>query len=520
MPDNTRSTRPTAAANRPSRSTAPAASPVPAPSELVVVDPKQLLTAANVRAELKLTPEFVDSIRQHGVLEPITARRDAAGALWIERGHRRAAAAAEAGLAAVRVLVEAGLPAAADDNSAAAGRLVTQLVENDQRAAVAAGDRINAYSQLAAFGLKVGDIAKTTGAKKGDVDKALAVAGNDLASKATARYDLTLDEAFVVSDFAGDKDGVKALIAAKKTGQFDHVAQRLRDRRDKAAAQTSLRKALTDRGVTILDGHPGDKGGVRLSQLKHAGKVLDEAGHAGCDYRAAYISETYDERHVAAVEVCTDPVKAGHKPRYGEQIQAPSGPSAGGLSEAQKQERRDIRENNTAWRSAETVRRQFLATLMAGAGKTLPPGSRKFIAESIAGGDHALRRSFEGGHALARDLLKLKSPSALHTAVSQASDNKAELLTLGLVLSAYEASTDVHTWRHPSPQDSRYFGFLRAAGYALAPVEEKVAGRPAKTNPASPGRPAVASARSARAGWSPKTKRPTAAGAAPVVHEI
>lgn len=509
MPDKVRPTHPTATqvVEMPDGASRPAA------GELVLIDPKQLRTGANVRTDLRLTVAFIDSIRQHGVLETITARRDDSGALVIQRGHRRAAAAVQAGLAGVRVLVEPVPPAGGTDTTAAATRLVTQLVENDHREGIAAGDRINAYSQLAAFGLKVGDIARTTGARKDEVGKALAVAGNDLASKATGRYDLTLDEAFAVSEFAGDKESVKALVAAKKTGQFDHVAQRLRDQRDYDAAEMALRAALTECGVKILDSDRADNGGVRLSHLKHDGKVLDEAGHATCEYRAAYLKATYDERHVTAVEMCTDPISAGHKPRYGEQLTTAGGPHAGGLTEAQKKERREIRENNTAWRSAETVRRQFLSALMAGTGKTLPPGTRKFIAESIAGGDQALRRAFERGHGLTRELLKIKDPSGMRATVSHASDGKAELLTLAMVLGAYEASTDVQTWRHPSPQHVRYFGFLEAAGYTLSAVEAKARGKPAgrsrdaTTAIATP----VRSPRPGRPGWSPKTKHRSAA---------
>jgi ParB family chromosome partitioning protein len=504
---STQSTTRSRATHRPSPDS-PQASPAGrvTEAELLLVDPKQLRTAANVRTDLGLTTEFVASVAQLGVLEPITARRDDAGELVIQRGHRRAAAAVQADLPLVRVLVEPGA-AATEHRDEAARRVITQLVENDQRAGVSAGDRINAYSQLAAFGLKVGDIAKSTGAKKPEVEKALAVAGNDLASNATKRYDLTLDEAFVVSDFAGDKDAVKALIAAKATGQFDHVAQRLSDQRDYTAARDALAAQLTGRGVRIIEGHPGEGGEVRLSQLKHAGKVLDEDGHAACEFRAAHIQPSYDGSHVKAVEVCTDPVKAGHKPRYGDQLTAAP---ATGLSEAQKKERREVRENNTAWRSAEKVRRQFLAKLMAGSGKSLPPGTRRFIAESLADGDYALRRAFEQHHPVTREILKLSGTSELREVIERAADAKAELLGLGTVLGAYEAATGVHTWRQPTSRDARYFGFLRAAGYTLSPVEEGVA---PKTAPPSkrPARSANASMAKRPAGARGWTKRSPAA---------
>ena len=82
IPSSTR--RPAGRAKRPSAHSAAGEA-----LELVVIEPKQLRTSTNLRAKLKLTPEFTHSIRPHGVLEAITARRDAAGDLGIERGHRR-----------------------------------------------------------------------------------------------------------------------------------------------------------------------------------------------------------------------------------------------------------------------------------------------------------------------------------------------------------------------------------------------------------------------------------------------
>jgi hypothetical protein len=68
-------------------------------SELVHVDPARLRTRGNVRTDLQLTPEFLDSIAALGVQVPIVATRAAHGGLDIELGHRRGAAAVRAGSA-------------------------------------------------------------------------------------------------------------------------------------------------------------------------------------------------------------------------------------------------------------------------------------------------------------------------------------------------------------------------------------------------------------------------------------
>ncbi len=38
---------------------------------LEYLDPRTLRTATNVRTDLRLDKDFVDSVRQHGILEPI-----------------------------------------------------------------------------------------------------------------------------------------------------------------------------------------------------------------------------------------------------------------------------------------------------------------------------------------------------------------------------------------------------------------------------------------------------------------
>ena len=67
------------------------------------VIPVSLLTAhpGNVRRDLDLTPDFVASIAANGVLVPLRITRGTDGAFRVIDGHRRLAAAIQAGLADV-----------------------------------------------------------------------------------------------------------------------------------------------------------------------------------------------------------------------------------------------------------------------------------------------------------------------------------------------------------------------------------------------------------------------------------
>ncbi len=456
---------------------APAAGSVE-PPRLEQVDPRHLRTGANVRTDLRLAKEFVDSVRQHGVLEPIVGHRGPDGVITIAYGHRRAAAAIDAGLSAVPVLVRHDATGA----DAGADRILAQVIENDQREALTTAERVGAYQQLAAFGLSAQQIARRAAARRADVEQSLKVAGSELATAAAARYDLTLDQAAVVSEFAEDKDAVKALVAGVKTGQFAHVAQRLRDQRDFDNAVATLTSELTDQGVTVLDERPdlGSRGGRirRLADLAHDGQPLNADGHQQCPGHAAYLERSWGDEIVRPVWVCRDPAGNGHTDRNRRSTSA-DGPGKE-LSVQEKEERRQVRQNNTDWRSAEKVRREFLRQLLGR--KTAPPGARRFVAEAVVAAGHPLRRALERGHPMARELLGLDSGAeSLASTMEGTTDHRAEMITLGSVLAAYEDATGVHSWRQADKTTRHYLDFLRSAGYQLSALEETIASPTAPT---------------------------------------
>jgi len=114
-----------------------------------------------------------------------------------------------------------------------------------------------AYEQLAGFGLSAAQIAKQTATKRAEVTAGLAVAGSELARKATERWDfLTLDQAAALAEFEDDTEATKALVAGAKEGQFEHVVQRLRDARDEAQALAEVAAELTAAGATVIE-RPG-----------------------------------------------------------------------------------------------------------------------------------------------------------------------------------------------------------------------------------------------------------------------
>ena len=56
------------------------------------------------------------------------------------------------------------------------------------------------------------------------------------------------------------------------------------------------------------------------------------------------------------------------------------------------------------------------------------------------------------GHELACHLLGIENREALVTAMASATDNRAQVIALALVLGAYEDFTSTDTWRNPTPK--------------------------------------------------------------------
>ena len=427
------------------------------------LDPAALLVDVNIRSDARLDADFLASIREHGVLVPIVAVRTAEGQIRVRYGHRRTLAAVDVGRSDVPVVVtgEDG-----DSDAEQVTRLLTQFAENTHRAGLTTGEQVDVFTQLAAFGLTPGQIARRTRARKADVTAALAVAGSDLAKAASERYDfLSLDQAAAVAEFDDDSKAVKALVAAAKSGQFDHVAQRLRDERDRDRAATALAEALASQGIAVIEQPEyNDRKITGIRDLCHDGKPVTEEGHRDCPGRAAYIRPTWTDALVQAVHVCIDPKTHGHELRHGNGAK-PSGP----LTEQEKAERATVRENNAAWRSAESVRREWLRGFVTR--RTAPKDAAVFIAQALSAADHPLRRALERGHPLGRDLLGTNSAE---DGIDSTQPGRAQMIALGLILTAHEDATGVHTWRNPGSAARRYLRYLAANGYTPSDVERLV----------------------------------------------
>lgn len=130
----------------------------PAVGTLEHLDPNTLELETNVRDDAALDADFVASITEHGVLNPIAAVRGHDGVVRVRAGQRRTLAAREAGLTSVPVYVR---PAgASDDKAQVVERVSEQIVENDRRRELTEAQRARGIQQMLDAGVSVTKVAK------------------------------------------------------------------------------------------------------------------------------------------------------------------------------------------------------------------------------------------------------------------------------------------------------------------------------------------------------------------------
>jgi len=427
------------------------AAAAPVEVELRHVAPTELLLERNIR-DPRLDPAFVKSIKEHGVLEPITAVLNADGGLVVRFGHRRTLGAVEAGLTTVPVVVRG-----ADDlaDSAEVDRIIRQHDENVRREGLTAGEQIGVIEQLGLFGVSAAQIARRLQISRDVVDAATRANASELARKAADRYEgLTIDQAAAVAEFDDDVEVAKALIVAAvdQPHQFAHAVQQQRDERARAARADEVRQQLLDEQCRIVDEPDWQSKAKPLTLLveDNTGHDIDPVAHRTCRGHVAWIawrwgivnadgSPITDEQRASheewrdalvaiesrddwtgtedevkqqiqdaldalgpdplagekqaqlpvAIYGCSDPTNLGHRGRHGSSTtRTPAAEMSDHERKKATEARRLVVENNKAWDSAQAVRRDAIKA-WAGA-KKLPPGGAAFIALAVTGNPVAL----------------------------------------------------------------------------------------------------------------------------------
>lgn len=489
------------------------------------VEPAALLIGTNVRHDVKTRDDFAQSIRARGVLEPVTAYEDQEGHLVILRGQRRTLTAQAVGTPSGTI------PVRVVDQAEDADRIVDQLSENIHRAAMDQAEEVAAIEQLALLGVSAAQIAKRTAVERPTVDRVLSVSRHDSIRERLSAGDVTLEQAAALAEFDGDPQAQETIEQAiRYRNPLAHAIERARQEQAERVEVLAEVERLRAEGIPALDpaDNPDRPWEVSLTNLTRIedGQHVPEADWPSIPGAAVVVSarwawaevedapevehldhdedkdEEYDDgeeyyeggeraqvRTFVLLWVCLDPEAAGlqYAPYTTSRPQG-TAPQDEADAEAKRVERRRVLAGNKAWRAAEAVRRDWLRTLVAR--KTPPKDAEFLICRAVLTGPHWLRHGMEQSYGLLAEMLPAQtdqedthgwyraSARAQELAQEPASVKAATMRTLAAILTAWEAHTDVQTWRRCDEWDRRVMEALMGWGYEPCDVERALIGEP------------------------------------------
>ncbi len=466
--------------------------------ELLDVDPALLKIGKNVRVNTRLdAKEFAASIKARGVLEVITTCRDEDGELVVLRGQRRAVVATQVGTPTGTVRVQV-LPVPDDGD-----RIVDQLSENLHRSAMSEAETRDGIEQLNLLGVSASQITKRTALPRRTVDASLIVTASPGSRGRMDSTGLTLDQAALFAEFADDPQAVTELEQAMAWGRsLEHFAQRLRDDRAERIALQSEVDRLRAEDVPVLDPHdvPDRWHDLRLDSLVNAeGQSVPAERWPQVPGAAVVVHSDWEWPEPANADgeaeegkatlvyvqvwICTEPQAAGLCSRWVTRLgSAPTHDPDQVESEAaaKSAERRTVVENNKAWRSAETVRREWLAQFLNR--RTVPAGSEALICQAVLTAPHWLEKSMQQRHPLLCSTFGTPHPETYYAGAEECADLAAAATTpkaaiiraLSAVLMAWEHASDVHVWRRREIWNAQIMAALIGWGYEASDIERSL----------------------------------------------
>lgn len=419
---------------------------------LEMIAPAELTVDTNVRTQVNLTAEFVDSIREHGVLEPVVAHRTENG-LKVVMGQRRTLASVEAELATIPVFIV--------DSPEEADRIAQQVVENDMRAGLKSVERAQAYQQLSLLGISPEKIAKRTGTTAEIVKDAITAHGNESGQQAMEQG-LPFDMAAQIAEFEAYPDAVAELTeyALDYPEHFPHQLQRARRQMAMDIAVEEKKAQLDEAGHNVVED------GIPPQRLNRPDGTLADSE----DANALMVKFFYghDEPHVESV--ITNWEESGYTIRNSSSTDQGSGR----MNEEQKAQRKLLIQRNKEMDDATLVRIDFLLALLQR--KDLPKGYEQFAATAMVAHRHELIRA--DMHLVCK-ILGMPTDGSYHSSKIAQEANKsakrANQLMLATALATYEKQMVRDCWRDANSYGSdlrvNYLEQLQTWGYTLSSVE-------------------------------------------------
>lgn len=291
-----------------------AADPIGAvqPGQRWLIDPTLLRAGSNIRGDLRVGPEFVETIAGLGVLKDIDVYPTLTGLVVLD-GHRRHRAAIEAGLETVPVRIV--------DVANDLDRIGLQLTENDEHAHTSTVDRARAINQLVLMGLPASELRKR-GVKASEATLARRVANAsqevaDLGESVNLGLDDLAKIAEAEADLPEDIAGMVVEEIREAPGKIDHFLERARDEARRRQLYEDEVLDLRQQGFTVIRREDFDEGFPKTNQ--YLWNLVDEYDntvepHDNCPGNAAYVSVigSGDYMRAQTCFVCMDYASHGH----------------------------------------------------------------------------------------------------------------------------------------------------------------------------------------------------------------
>lgn len=205
---------------------------------------------ANPRRDVGNVDDLAASIKAHGLLEPLVVAPINGSEYRLIAGHRRLAAAKQAGIRAVPALLR-------EDLDTPPAQLEAMLVENTQRTDLTIAEEAAAYAQLVAFpGYTATKAAKQTGRSVKTVKSRIAIAG--LPTRTLEKVHsgaITLADAEALAAFVGEPE-YDSLVKDAGTPNFSWSLRRAEETRAGRAVLEVVRKHCADKGWPEVDQRP------------------------------------------------------------------------------------------------------------------------------------------------------------------------------------------------------------------------------------------------------------------------
>lgn len=496
---------------------------------LELVDPHAVSIGENVRETAIVAKDFAASVKEHGVLTPVTAVRLPDGSIRITDGQVRIEAARIAGIATVPAFVR---DVSDDDEGLRTERLVEQIVLNEHRAALTDAQRVRGINQLLLAGVSPTKVAKKLSTRVKVVETARTVHGCSAAMSALDDGQMSLVDAAALCEFEDDADAQAELLANSGTPRFEHRLEQLRRAREEHRLRTEAAQPYIEKGFTVLEHRPKwrDPDYIGLDELRMADdtSVTDdyiaqmdpsawaiwltdytayidrESGQEVCEDEIDWDTEHNTDlepeegsRHASTVTEATRwspeyfcrtaPQAVGlyltswaASQRGADALPPTDDPEALASHEAaraeqdnrDRQERRRVRELNKLGAAAMTVRRRWIQQNLLAASP--PKGTALFLARIISA--HPWLFDDYHGKKIATELLGSTLQEVVAALPANAGDNRGLTLLLAMVLGALESRTPKDGWRGPGEAAREYLNFLALNSYPLADIEHVITG--------------------------------------------